>query len=453
MAEPKPRDQDKFTFDSLAPAPRQDYRSVLIKVIDEVTRDPAQLRKLVYALARNCLKPDPQPTHSLSDVKQQASAMFELELAKCQLERAIETIEKHAALEAQASEESGGEATAPPSEDLPVADKLRSLHDHLKNLDENLGGEPDPSVVQPVITPSDKAIVILPERVPTWFAQRSRDEQFPDYGLPWDRRYHDALHAAGYAPAQRGVRVGLLPFLQLVAAAFIGVVIYVSLAGWFQIAQQTSQPPPAVAAPLPAQPVETTVRASNPAVTATTHTPEPNSPLPFPLPRSYGVYASADGQLVELSQLPFKVPDSRILLSAEIIRPSHATLPTGDLSFVVFRRDLVNSAPQTVPVRVVARVSRVMKFVNGRPAVSPIEGTWRIRSKAYDLKVTPIEGRPEMILLQPESGFVFSPGRYALVLNGFGFDFSVAGTIRSPEQCLEQAEVVNGTILNECPNT
>ena len=94
-----------------------------------------------------------------------------------------------------------------------------------------------------------------------------------------------------------------------------------------------------------------------------------------------------------------------------------------------------------------------MKFVNGRPAVSPIEGTWRIRSNAYDLKVTPIEGRPEMILLQPELGFAFPPGRYALVLNGYGFDFSVAGAIRSPEQCLEQAEVVNGTILNECPNT
>ena len=246
---------------------------------------------------------------------------------------------------------------------------------------------------------------------------------------------------------------GLLPFLQLVAAAFVGVVIYVGVAGWVQIAQQKSPPPPVPAiAPLPAHQVETTVRALETAVEAKTPAPETNALLPFPVPRSYGVYASGDGRLLELAQLPTKVPDSRVQLSAEITRPSRSTLPTGDLSFIVFRRDLVNSAPQTVPVRIVARVSREMKFVNGKSIVSRIDGTWRIRSRSYDLKVTPIEGRPEMILLRPEPGFVFPPGRYALVLNGYGFDFSVAGTISSPEQCLEQAELVNGSVLNECPN-
>ena len=36
----------------------QDYYSVLLKVIEEVSNDPAQLRKLVYALAWHNLKPD-----------------------------------------------------------------------------------------------------------------------------------------------------------------------------------------------------------------------------------------------------------------------------------------------------------------------------------------------------------------------------------------------------------
>ena len=92
--------------------------------------------------------------------------------------------------------------------------------------------------------------------------------------------------------------------------------------------------------------------------------PEPL--LPFPLPKTYGVYAGSVGQLIELTQLPLKVPDARIPVSAEITNPSQAVAPNGKLSFVVFRRDLVNNAPQTVSVRVVARVAREMKFVAGK---------------------------------------------------------------------------------------
>ena len=56
-----------------------------------------------------------------------------------------------------------------------------------------------------------------------------------------------------------------------------------------------------------------------------------------------------------------------------------------------------------------------------------------------------------MIVIQPDPAFVFPSGRYALVLNGMGYDFTVAGPIKSPEQCLEQVEAVNGTIVSECP--
>jgi len=441
-----PEDPDSFTRHNSAPLVPQDYISVLTKVIEEATRDPVQLRNLVYALASNFLKPERKTTNPSSDTWQQAAAMFQLEHARRELERAIEAIEKDAAYRTQASRGAGHDVNPPPSQELPSANPLQSLHDQLREVEANPSEEASPPA-HPAVS-GDNAVIILPERAPSWLVQNSTNRLSPHYGQPWDQRFQSTLDAHVYAPAQRRVQIGLLPFVQLVAAAFIGVVIYVGVAGWIQTQQKAT--PPAIATPI-ALPVET-VRAPD-LVEAKIGAPKINVSLPFPVPRSYGVYAAGDGQLVELSQLPIRVPDSRVLLSPEIARPSHSTLPTGDLSFVVFRRDLVNSAPQTVQVRVIAQVSRVVKFINGKPSVSRVEGTWRMRSKAYDLKVMPLEGRPEMILLQPGSGFVFPPGRYALVLNGLGFDFSVAGTIVSPEQCLEQTEVVNGTILNDCPKT
>jgi hypothetical protein len=180
---------------------------------------------------------------------------------------------------------------------------------------------------------------------------------------------------------------------------------------------------------------------------------EPQPTLPFPLPRSFGVYAGVPGQLFALEPLPIKVPDPRVLVSAEITKPSGVTIPGDNLTFVVFRRDLANNAPQTVSVRVVARVQRTTKFVDGKPAIVPMEGVWRVRAKSYDFKVSPLEGRNEMVVIQPNPGFTFAPGRYALVLNGFGYDFTVAGKVTAPEQCLEQVEVVNGAVVSECPKT
>ena len=91
-----------------------------------------------------------------------------------------------------------------------------------------------------------------------------------------------------------------------------------------------------------------------------------------------------------------------------------------------------------------------MKFVDGRAIMSPVEGSWRIRANAYQFKVSPLDSNREMIVIQPESEFILPAGRYALVLNGLGYDFTVAGPVTSPEQCLEQVEALNGTLLSEC---
>src|SRR5262245_47400965 len=173
----------------------QDYHSILTRVIAEATRDPAQLRKLVYALASNFLKPS-QPTFPPPNIWQQAQAMLELEFAKRQLERAIERIEKEAAVEAQLSEERSA-ALRQADEEIPFANGLRGF---------NEVGKAD-------VKSADNAVIVLPERIPSWLVQRAGYEILPAEVPPFDRRYHDELHAVGYARGQRGARVGLLPFL------------------------------------------------------------------------------------------------------------------------------------------------------------------------------------------------------------------------------------------------
>ena len=104
----------------------------------------------------------------------------------------------------------------------------------------------------------------------------------------------------------------------------------------------------------------------------------------------------------------------------------------------------------------VGRAPSVLSLLeNGRrePKLSLIEGSWRIRDKSYEFQVSPLENNREMVVIQPSPDFVFPPGRYALVLNGYGYDFTVAGPITAPEQCLEQVQVVDGIVVSECPKS
>jgi hypothetical protein len=174
--------------------------------------------------------------------------------------------------------------------------------------------------------------------------------------------------------------------------------------------------------------------------------------LDFQLPTEYGIYAVSEGKLYDLSALPIKVPDSRIAISAIISTGSRVTVPNGKLTFIVFRRDLVSSAPDEVSVRVVARVLKEMKFDSSRsPTIIQLDDQWAVRSKSYELGVAPLGDNPEMIVIRPkDTQFLFSPGRYALVVNGQGYDFSVDGRLTDTAQCLERTKAVNGTVYSEC---
>ena len=56
-----------------------------------------------------------------------------------------------------------------------------------------------------------------------------------------------------------------------------------------------------------------------------------------------------------------------------------------------------------------------------------------MRSTSYELRVAPVIEQPEMVLFRPENpDFAFPAGRYALVLKGQAFDFTVSGPILKP---------------------
>ena len=170
-----------------------------------------------------------------------------------------------------------------------------------------------------------------------------------------------------------------------------------------------------------------------------------------PLPSAYGVYALSGGRLYPLEPLPIRVPDPRVAISATFSLSSNVTLQ-GKLAFVIFRRDLITNAPEDVSVRVVARIIQNVKFNGAAPPVkSPIENEFAVRGKTYGYKVSPIDDRPDMVLITSNAEQILPAGRYALVLKGVGYDFTVDGPDSDPSHCLERTNAVGGTFYSECP--
>ena len=180
--------------------------------------------------------------------------------------------------------------------------------------------------------------------------------------------------------------------------------------------------------------------------------PAPPAQPSMPLPTTFGVYSLNDGQLQELKSVPGKIPDKRVAISAAINTPSATTLTNGDVKFIVFRPDGGMDA-STTEVRVVAKVSRAMGVdANGKAAMVSAGDSWVIRSMSFPYKVGPVEDQPRMLLLQPEQeGFTLAPGRYIVVVKGMGYDFTVAGTVTDPNQCVERINATNGAFYSPCP--
>lgn len=398
-----------------------DYISIILRAINKAQNDPAHMRRLIYDLARISLGRQLLLSYEeigSSEIQQHVSG----------LEAAIKKAEILSGLEGDLLADNLAASSLPAGQANDQKALLMS----------------DPALGADNKNESD-AVAVLPS-----FLALHEDHKPPLRPQPEQAITAEIWDAVPHAP-RRGV-----PKLQLLTAAAVGLAIYsltlarsdliidLNIPYLSQIVRQTSHNR------------DTAIREPSEQVsaarTATSHPVDESKSLGFPLPAVYGVYAVSGDKLYGLQPLAIKVPDRRVAISAMISSPSRLTLPNGKVAFIVYRRDLRSSAPDTVPVRVVAQVMQEMKFAtDGPPKISKIAGEWAIRSKSFEFAVTPLNDHPEMIILRPQDPqFSFSPGRYALVFGGYGYDFDVAGQLTDPAQCLERTEALGGIVYSEC---
>jgi hypothetical protein len=249
--------------------------------------------------------------------------------------------------------------------------------------------------------------------------------------------------------------------LQLGVAILAGVAFYVAVWGrdpslppGAEAPSAASQPARAAARAAPRSEIGTAALAAGDASGMPAHTAPPAAAGPsFPRPAAYGIYAISDNRLIELEQVPTAPVDPRTRTTLQIAKPSRTVISDTKLSFVAYRRDLVASAPEKVPVRVAARIAKSMNFdPTGKAVVTPpTTETWLIRDQGYDMRVSPVRDSPEMVLLRPDSAdFSFPSGRYELMLGGQAYDFVIAGAVTDPAQCVEGTATVRGPVFYEC---
>ena len=425
-----------------------DYYAVLSRAVEASKSNPGQLRHTIYDMARANLR---------RELVWQNPSIPDAELTDhlAALEAAIKRVEAahsddYDNLVFRPSVPANDEPHIPEAE--PEPEPVPEYQAYVEpppvrpvDLDEQRWTTHEPE-------PQDEtygALVVLPPEPPMAMQHGTMLQPAPqivvDYHPP-SREFADP------PPPPNRIRNSVGSFVQLTAAALLAVVIFAVMTGQLNIRWigNKQQQQAAAVAPAPMAP------ALAPAAAPIAASPEPVAPtapaLPFPMPPTYGVYALNNDKLFELERLGMRVPDSRVPISAEIRDPSRVSLPDGRVSFVVFRRDLVSGAPEKVQVRVVAKVAREMTFTDGKAKTSAVDNLWRIRSNAFDFKVAPVNDNRELIAIRPDADLVLPAGRYALVLNGLGYDFTVAGPVTSPLQCLERIETVGGGMYSECRN-
>lgn len=207
-----------------------------------------------------------------------------------------------------------------------------------------------------------------------------------------------------------------------------------------QIARLITSPTPGAA---PAPPADSQQAA------LTAPSPKPRSPL---VPTAYGIYGVSGDKLYELELLPGRAPDIRVAISAAITTPSRTILPNGHVRFVVYRRNSASSAADHAEVRVIAKVVRAVSFDDaGKAVVAAANDNWVIRNISIPYRTSPSKEDPDMYEVQSEDpDQALPPGRYALILRGQSYDFTVDGTVTDPRQCLERLAATNGQFYSEC---
>jgi hypothetical protein len=405
--------------------PDESHYSALAQMFAEVSQDHAHLRTFVYEFARIKLRKELYPRFV-------EGAWNEIEVQMRGLEAAIDRIEADFAQDAPL---------------LPHAPQLLRLSD--LSQDRLPPESPVPRFGMGGTTRfGEEGIRAQPLLAPSP-VYRANPSSTPAVSVGRDR--FDDAHS-GRRRRSRAWRN-----VQLIAAVAIGVAIYaasdattiLNKVGLHWLDEPTKS------TPMTGKAQEPEVAAVDSASQGQRNEARRRHVGDIPVPTEYGAYAVVNGQLVELEQLAIKVPDPRVAISAAFSTPSRAHLPASPREFVIFKRDLLNSAPDRVAVRIVAQVMRALSFdATGNAKNSPVEESWVIRNNSYPMRVGPLADNPEMVVIRSETpGFVLSAGRYALVLKGVGYDFTIDGPLTDPAHCLERTEALNAPIYSECPKT
>ena len=373
-----------------ASSAEEDLHALLSRVIESTKSDPAQLRILVYELARANLQRQGwrrNPPVGIMEMRRYLHA----------LEAAIVRIESIAAEE----------------------DDLRAI---LSRYHSMVSSRAEPA----------QAAMLVPYR--------------PIEARTLPLAASPSRRPPAWRVASRFGSTGA-PMLKIALVAVLAIGLY-EIVGGLRGSDRSSDGPP------------NRVAVQTPEVSEIKEPPRPPEPIvrlgtqSVLLPKVYGVYAASDGQLSDLEALSINIPDQKVFMSTPITKASRTTTSDGKIAFIAFRRDLMTNAPERVTIRIVAKVMREMKFNSGgKPVVTNLDDLWAVRNSSYEFRVAPLSEHPEMIVMQSENeSFAFPAGRYALVLKGQAYDFSVAGPITEPAQCLERIQAVNGAVYSECRN-
>jgi hypothetical protein len=377
-----------------APAAEVDFALVLSRVIGSVSDDPAQLRNMVYELARIRLEREVLQTNP------PINPLETRHLTLALLESAIEHVEA-----------------------------FHLKHDNLKAMQslDRLTDRSEPR--KSVLVINRTSPTLDTDHLPSFLTREPGTSRALDRSCLWP----------GVAPLLRGAIVAILSFaISMVMDRQFGLFGSRALQPVTSVVQKIERVGSKSIAQIPGQALPSSTM--------------PSQSSGFPLPSVYGIYAVSGGQLHELEPLVGRVPDQRVFMSTPIRTPSRTVLPDGRAEFIIYRRDITNNAPDRITVRVIAKILRSMTFnTAGQASITHVEDSWTIRNVSYDFRVAPLGENSEMLVIRPENAdFVFSAGRYALVVKGQAYDFTVAGPITEAAQCLEGIKAENGTFYSEC---
>ena len=370
--------------------PEVEFALVLARTIDSVASDPEHLRGAIYELARQKLQ---QLVHD--DPSEKARLMRALEVA-------IAGVEAHS-----------------------KAAKIGNL-----SIPSTAGLQPPRSSAMGARAAIDEPITSISADIPVSVAR---------YGSGVDRD-DDARKTLRWSSS---TSVRYLTLLACLAAVFGGLLLQqrgLTIASlrmpswpWSNLSPSSKDPAPPVSL-------------------VTTMVPPPEPKKSSLLPTAYGVYAESGGKLYGLEMLQGRAPDPRVAVSAAITKPSETVLPVGKIKFIVFRRDVGSGASDPIEVRVIARVKQATTFgPTGKPVVEPNDDIWVIRNISFPYRASPLKEDPQMFEIEGrDPDAALTPGRYALILKGQAFDFTVEGAVTDKRQCLERLAAANGQFYSEC---